>query len=168
MENSLLDPFTKFLTYFSSFQNPLFKSIFFFFFPFRRSYYLLVALTSEGQLIFEEDREGSAFGVRLNDINFLNGARHSIYYVRDNSTVTFLVRLINDKRFRNSRHSRMTYNDHSSNYIDRSRTSDTVTDPSVDSRRGRESRGDRDPTWRSEHDRLAIQRVQGIHRLSEQ
>lgn len=62
------------------------------FFPFRRSYYLLVALTSEGQLIFEEDREGSAFGVRLNDINFLNGARHSIYYVRDNSTVTFLVK----------------------------------------------------------------------------
>ncbi|XP_061934180.1 axotactin isoform X2 [Apis cerana] len=57
----------------------------------KRSYYLLVALTSEGQLIFEEDREGSAFGVRLNDINFLNGARHSIYYVRDNSTVTFLI-----------------------------------------------------------------------------
>lgn len=98
-------------------KSPFQKHFFFFFFPFRRSYYLLVALTSEGQLIFEEDREGSAFGVRLNDINFLNGARHSIYYVRDNSTVTFLVRLINDKRFRNSRHSRMTYNDHSSAII---------------------------------------------------
>ncbi|XP_063977101.1 axotactin isoform X2 [Diachasmimorpha longicaudata] len=57
----------------------------------RRSYYLLVALTSEGQLIFEEDREGSAYGVRVNDRNFLNGARHSVYYVRDNNTVTLLI-----------------------------------------------------------------------------
>ncbi|XP_023314023.1 uncharacterized protein LOC106648034 isoform X2 [Trichogramma pretiosum] len=59
--------------------------------PRRRSYYLLVALTSEGQLIFEEDREGSAFGVRLNDRTFSNGARHSIYYVRDNNTATLLI-----------------------------------------------------------------------------
>ncbi|KMR03921.1 contactin-associated 2 [Lasius niger] len=59
---------------------------------FRRSYYLLVALTSEGQLIFEEDRDGSAaYGVRLNDRNFLNGARHSVYYVRDNNTATLLI-----------------------------------------------------------------------------
>ncbi|KAH0947033.1 hypothetical protein HN011_011048 [Eciton burchellii] len=57
----------------------------------KRSYYLLVALTSEGQLIFEEDRDGSAYGVRLNDRNFLNGARHSVYYVRDNNTVTLLI-----------------------------------------------------------------------------
>ncbi|XP_054010522.1 axotactin isoform X1 [Hylaeus anthracinus] len=57
----------------------------------KRSYYLLVALTSEGQLIFEEDREGSAYGVRLNDRNFLNGARHSVYYVRDNHTATLLI-----------------------------------------------------------------------------
>ncbi|KAF7992308.1 hypothetical protein HCN44_001633 [Aphidius gifuensis] len=57
----------------------------------KRSYYLLVALTSEGQLIFEEDREGSAYGVRLNDRNFLNGARHSIYYVRDNNTSSLLI-----------------------------------------------------------------------------
>ncbi|XP_011501704.1 PREDICTED: uncharacterized protein LOC105365286 [Ceratosolen solmsi marchali] len=57
----------------------------------KRSYYLLVALTSEGQLIFEEDREGSAFGVRLNDRTFSNGARHSIYYVRDNNTATLLI-----------------------------------------------------------------------------
>lgn len=62
---------------------------------FRRSYYLLVALTSEGQLIFEEDRDGSAaYGVRLNDRNFLNGARHSVYYVRDNNTATLLVSYI--------------------------------------------------------------------------
>ncbi|KAG7199173.1 hypothetical protein KM043_018052 [Ampulex compressa] len=57
----------------------------------KRSYYLLVALTSEGQLIFEEDREGSAYGVRLNDRNFLNSARHSVYYVRDNNTATLLI-----------------------------------------------------------------------------
>ncbi|XP_014478317.1 PREDICTED: uncharacterized protein LOC106746323 isoform X2 [Dinoponera quadriceps] len=56
-----------------------------------KSYYLLVALTSEGQLIFEEDREGSAYGVRLNDRNFLNGARHSVYYDRDNNTSTLLI-----------------------------------------------------------------------------
>ena len=58
----------------------------------RRSYYLLVALTSENQLIFEEDREGSVYGVRLNDRNFLNGARHSVYYVRDNNTASLMVR----------------------------------------------------------------------------
>ncbi|XP_070161529.1 axotactin isoform X5 [Polyergus mexicanus] len=58
----------------------------------KRSYYLLVALTSEGQLIFEEDRDGSAaYGVRLNDRNFLNGARHSVYYVRDNNTANLLI-----------------------------------------------------------------------------
>ncbi|XP_015175863.1 PREDICTED: neurexin-2 isoform X7 [Polistes dominula] len=57
----------------------------------KRSYYLLVALTSEGQLIFEEDVEGSVYGVRLNDRNFLNGARHSIYYIRENNTATLLV-----------------------------------------------------------------------------
>ncbi|XP_043500081.1 neurexin-2 isoform X6 [Polistes fuscatus] len=57
----------------------------------KRSYYLLVALTSEGQLIFEEDVEGSVYGVRLNDRNFLNGARHSIYYIRENSTATLLI-----------------------------------------------------------------------------
>ncbi|XP_074101561.1 axotactin isoform X2 [Cotesia typhae] len=57
----------------------------------KRTYYLLVALTSEGQLIFEEDREGSTYGVRLNDRNFLNGARHSVYYVRDNNTATLMI-----------------------------------------------------------------------------
>ncbi|XP_012223178.1 axotactin isoform X2 [Linepithema humile] len=58
----------------------------------KRSYYLLVALTSEGHLIFEEDRDGAAaYGVRLIDRNFLNGARHSVYYVRDNNTATLLI-----------------------------------------------------------------------------
>ncbi|XP_068991293.1 axotactin isoform X2 [Neodiprion pinetum] len=57
----------------------------------KRSYYLLVALTSEGHLIFEEDREGSAYAVRINDRNFLNGARHSVYYERNNNTTTLLI-----------------------------------------------------------------------------
>lgn len=57
----------------------------------KRSYYLLVALSSEGELIFEEDREGSAFGARIKDRYFLNGARHSIYYKRNNDTAVLLV-----------------------------------------------------------------------------
>lgn len=57
----------------------------------RRSYYLIVALTSEGHLNFEEDREGQTYGVRL-DKNFLNGARHSVYYTRVNNSATLLVR----------------------------------------------------------------------------
>ncbi|XP_018305269.1 uncharacterized protein axo isoform X4 [Mycetomoellerius zeteki] len=57
----------------------------------KRSYYLLVALTSEGLLIFEEDRDGSAAGVRLSDRNFLNGARHSVYYIRDNNNTAILL-----------------------------------------------------------------------------
>lgn len=56
----------------------------------RRSYYLIVALTSEGHLNFEEDREGQTYGVRL-DKNFLNGARHSVYYTRVNNSATLLV-----------------------------------------------------------------------------
>lgn len=60
---------------------------------FRRSYYLLVALGAEGELIFEEDREGAigAYGVHLKDRSFLNGARHSVYYKRIENTTTLLV-----------------------------------------------------------------------------
>jgi len=57
----------------------------------RQSYYLLVALTSEGELIFEEDGEGSASGARVSDRNFLNGARHSVYYQRDGDSAILLV-----------------------------------------------------------------------------
>ncbi|XP_051168302.1 axotactin isoform X3 [Leptopilina boulardi] len=56
----------------------------------KRSYYLIVALTSEGHLNFEEDREGQTYGVRL-DKNFLNGARHSVYYTRVNNSATLLI-----------------------------------------------------------------------------
>lgn len=58
---------------------------------FFRNYYLLVALSSQGGLIFEEDREGSVYEVRLRPGRFANGNRHSIYYVRDNNTTTLLV-----------------------------------------------------------------------------
>jgi len=50
-----------------------------------------VALTSEGELIFEEDREGSASGARVSDRNFLNGARHSVYYHREGDSAMILV-----------------------------------------------------------------------------
>lgn len=52
---------------------------------------MLVALTPEGHLIFEEDREGSAYGTRIADRDFLNGARHSIYYRRTNETAELLI-----------------------------------------------------------------------------
>nr|CAD7256084.1 unnamed protein product [Timema shepardi] len=57
----------------------------------KRSYYLLVALTSEGELVFEEDREGSALGARIKDRNFLNGARHSVYYQRTGDNAVLMV-----------------------------------------------------------------------------
>lgn len=44
-----------------------------------RSYYLLVALTAEGYLQFEEDREGSVFGAKVSR-NFLNGNLIKNYY----------------------------------------------------------------------------------------
>jgi hypothetical protein len=53
---------------------------------------LLVGLSGEGELIFEEDREGAAFGARIKDRYFLNGARHSLYYKRYNDTTILLVR----------------------------------------------------------------------------
>lgn len=53
-----------------------------------------MALTSEGELIFEEDGEGSASGARVSDRNFLNGARHSVYYQREGDSAMLLVRFI--------------------------------------------------------------------------
>lgn len=55
-----------------------------------RSYYLMVAITADGYLLFEEDREGPALGARM-DRNFLNNARHSIYYSRNGSTATLHI-----------------------------------------------------------------------------
>lgn len=55
-----------------------------------RSYYLMVALTQDGFLQFEEDREGSAFGAKV-ERNFLNNARHSVYYKRNGSDAVLLI-----------------------------------------------------------------------------
>lgn len=59
----------------------------------KRSYYLLVAISAEGELIFEENREGTAnsIGARIKDRNFLNEARHSLYYKRDNNNARLLI-----------------------------------------------------------------------------
>lgn len=56
-----------------------------------RSYYLLVGLTPEGHLIFQEDREGPVFGTVITWKSFINGARHSVYYKRDNNEAELTV-----------------------------------------------------------------------------
>jgi len=50
-------------------------------------------LNEKGEMIFEEDREGTggAFGVRIKDRDFLNGARHSVYYKRTEASSILMV-----------------------------------------------------------------------------
>lgn len=55
-----------------------------------RSYYLMVAITEDGYLQFEEDREGSAVGAKV-EKQFFNNIRHSIYYKRDGDNAMLLV-----------------------------------------------------------------------------
>ena len=55
-----------------------------------RSYYLMIAITADGYLLFEEDREGPAVGARI-DRNFINNARHSIYYQRNLTEATLYI-----------------------------------------------------------------------------
>ncbi|KAJ0178446.1 hypothetical protein K1T71_006269 [Dendrolimus kikuchii] len=57
----------------------------------KRSYYLLVAITQDGYLKFEEDREESAYGAEVKNRNFLNGARHTVYYTRTGQDATLLI-----------------------------------------------------------------------------
>ncbi|KAI5716611.1 hypothetical protein M8J76_009357 [Diaphorina citri] len=59
----------------------------------KRSYYLLLALDEQGKLKFEEDREGDdgAFAAKILDRNFLDGARHSVYYKRQGNVATLLI-----------------------------------------------------------------------------
>uniref|UniRef100_A0A8D8Y5X7 Contactin-associated protein-like 2 n=1 Tax=Cacopsylla melanoneura TaxID=428564 RepID=A0A8D8Y5X7_9HEMI len=59
----------------------------------KRSYYLLLALNEQGHLIFEEDREGDggAYSAHLTNMNYLNGARHSVYYKRQGNVATLLI-----------------------------------------------------------------------------
>ncbi|XP_059053874.1 axotactin isoform X2 [Achroia grisella] len=57
----------------------------------KRSYYLLVAITQDGYLKFEEDREESAYGAEVKNRNFLNGARHTVYYTRIGHEATLII-----------------------------------------------------------------------------
>lgn len=55
-----------------------------------RSYYLMVAITEDGHLQIEEDREGSAYGAKVIK-PFFNNIRHSVYYKRTGDTALLLV-----------------------------------------------------------------------------
>lgn len=55
-----------------------------------RSYYLMVAINPDGHLQFEEDREGTAVGAKI-ERNFINNARHSVYYVRQGNEATLMI-----------------------------------------------------------------------------
>ncbi|KAI8426433.1 hypothetical protein MSG28_005270, partial [Choristoneura fumiferana] len=57
----------------------------------KRSYYLLIAITQDGYLKFEEDREDSAYGAEVKHRNFLNGARHTVYYTRIGEEARLLI-----------------------------------------------------------------------------
>ncbi|XP_013140264.1 PREDICTED: contactin-associated protein like 5-3 isoform X2 [Papilio polytes] len=57
----------------------------------KRSYYLLVAITQDGYLKFEEDREEYAYGAEVKNRNFLNGARHTVYYTRIGQEAKLLI-----------------------------------------------------------------------------
>lgn len=55
-----------------------------------RSYYLLAAITEDGYLHFEEDREGSAWSATVQK-PFLNNVRHSLFYTRRNNRTLLLI-----------------------------------------------------------------------------
>ncbi|XP_038206358.1 contactin-associated protein like 5-1 isoform X1 [Zerene cesonia] len=57
----------------------------------KRSYYLLVAITQDGYLKFEEDREDATYGAEVKNRNFLNGARHTVYYTRVDHETKLLI-----------------------------------------------------------------------------
>ena len=55
-----------------------------------RSYYLMIAITEDGYLQFEEDREGSSFGAKI-EKNFLNNIRHSVHYERMGTEAKLMI-----------------------------------------------------------------------------
>ncbi|XP_052893311.1 axotactin [Anopheles moucheti] len=55
-----------------------------------RSYYLMVAITAENHLYIEEDREGATYAARIEG-NFMDDARHSVYYTRHGDAASLLV-----------------------------------------------------------------------------
>lgn len=52
---------------------------------------MLVGLSPEGYLIFQEDREGEVYSATVQSKSFINGARHSVYYKRDLDDYELLV-----------------------------------------------------------------------------
>jgi hypothetical protein len=66
--------------------------IYFFFYSQRKTKYLLVSLTALGYLRIEDDRgNGVVYGAEVKSVNFLNGARHSVYYKRNGANAILLV-----------------------------------------------------------------------------
>lgn len=51
----------------------------------------MVGLSLEGFLIVQEDREGEVYSSTVQRMNFINGARHSVYYRRDFTNAELLV-----------------------------------------------------------------------------
>lgn len=55
---------------------------------------MLVSLTALGYLRIEDDRGmGIVYGAEVKSINFLNGARHSVYYKRNGPNALLLVNI---------------------------------------------------------------------------
>ena len=53
---------------------------------------MLVSLTALGYLRIEDDRgNGIVYGAEVKTTNFLNGARHSVYYKRNAANALLLV-----------------------------------------------------------------------------
>jgi hypothetical protein len=50
-----------------------------------------VGLSPEGYLTVQEDREGAVFSATVENKSFINGARHSVYYRRDQNESELLV-----------------------------------------------------------------------------
>lgn len=51
-----------------------------------------MSLTALGYLRIEDDRgNGIVYGAEVKSINFLNGARHSVYYKRNGANAVLLV-----------------------------------------------------------------------------
>lgn len=51
----------------------------------------MVALSREGYLIFQEDREGAVYSATVQNKSFINGARHFVYYTRDGNESELFV-----------------------------------------------------------------------------
>jgi hypothetical protein len=53
-------------------------------------YYLLISLNADGQLLFEEEREGVSY-TSVTSQSVMNSLRHSVYYKRENDDAILLI-----------------------------------------------------------------------------